>query len=205
MTRTYAIAAAAGLAALLGGVASRVWFAPSNDGKYAQCGEGQAIGASIGGPFTLVDQKGTTVTEKDVLKGPALVYFGYTFCPDVCPLDAQRNADAVDILAKKGLEVTPVFITIDPARDTPQVLADWTSAIHPKMIGLTGTPEQIKAVSAAYKTYYKQQSSDDENYLMDHSIYTYLMLPDIGFAEFFDRDIPADKLAEKVGCFLNAS
>jgi protein SCO1 len=205
MTRTYAIAAAAGLAALLGGVASYVWFAASNDGKYAQCGEGQAIGASIGGPFTLVDQKGTTVTEKDVLKGPALVYFGYTFCPDVCPLDAQRNADAVDILAKKGLEVTPVFITIDPARDTPQVLADWTSAIHPKMIGLTGTPEQIKAVSAAYKTYYKQQSSDDENYLMDHSIYTYLMLPDIGFAEFFDRDIPADKLAEKVGCFLNAS
>ncbi len=205
MTKTYAIAAAAGIAALLGGVAGYVLFAGSSDSKYAECGSGQAVGASIGGPFTLVDQTGATVTEKTVLKGPALVYFGYTFCPDVCPLDAQRNADAADILALKGLDVTPVFITIDPDRDTPQVLADWTSAIDPKMIGLTGSPEQIKAVSVAYKTYYKQQPSDDENYLMDHSIYTYLMLPDIGFAEFFDRDISAETLAEKVGCFLTAS
>ena len=161
-------------------------------------------GGAIGGPFTLIDQSGATVTDKDVLKKPSLVYFGYTFCPDVCPLDAQRNADAVDILAEQGLDVTPVFITIDPARDTPQVLADWTSAISPKMIGLTGSAEQIKAVSAAYKTYYKQQPASDENYLMDHSIYTYLMLPDAGFVEFFDRDIAADKMAAKVGCFLNA-
>ena len=205
MTKAYAIAAVAGIAALLGGVAGYVLFAETGEGKYAECGEGQAIGASIGGPFTLVDQTGAKVTDKTVLKGPALVYFGYTFCPDVCPLDAQRNADAVDILAQKGLAVTSVFITIDPARDTPKVLADWTFAIDPKMIGLTGTPDEIKAVSTVYKTYYKQQPSSDDNYLMDHSIYTYLMLPDIGFAEFFDRDMPADKLAEKVGCFLNAS
>ena len=157
MTKTFAIAAAAGIAALLGGAAGYVLFAKPTSEKYAQCDTGQAIGASIGGPFTLVDQTGATVTEKTVLKGPALVYFGYTYCPDVCPLDAQRNADAVDILSQKGLAVTPVFITIDPARDTPQVLADWTSAIHPKMIGLTGTPEQIKAVSVAYKTYYKKR------------------------------------------------
>ena len=111
----------------------------------------------------------------------------------------------VDILAEKGFDVTPVFITIDPARDTPQALADFTSAISPKMIGLTGSAEQVKAASVAYKTYYKQQPADDENYLMDHSIYTYLMLPDVGFVEFFDRDIAADKMADKVGCFLNAT
>lgn len=204
MTRIYAIAAAAGIAAILGASVGYIWFAGAENDKYTDCRDSQVAGGAIGGPFTLVDQAGATVTDKDVLKGPSLVYFGYTFCPDVCPLDAQRNADAVDILAQKGLDVTPVFITIDPARDTPQVLADWTSAISPKMIALTGSAEQVKAASVAYKTYYKQQSANDENYLMDHSIYTYLMLPDVGFAEFFDRDISAENLAERVGCFLNA-
>ena len=204
MTKTYAILAVVGIAALLGGTAGYIWFAGQGQNKYAHCASGQVAGGAIGGPFTLVDQTGTTVTDKEVLKKPSLVYFGYTFCPDVCPLDAQRNADAVDILAQKNIDVTPVFITIDPGRDTPQVLADWTSAISPKMIGLTGTADQIKAVSEAYKTYYKQQPASDENYLMDHSIYTYLMLPDAGFVEFFDRDITADKMADKVACFINA-
>lgn len=204
MTKSYAIAAVVGLAALLGGTAGYIWFAGSGGGKYAQCTAGQVAGGTIGGPFTLVDQTGATVTDKEVLKKPSLVYFGYTFCPDVCPLDAQRNADVVDILAEKGLDVTPVFITIDPTRDTPKVLAEWTAAISPKMIGLTGSEDQVKAASVAYKTYYKKQPSGDENYLMDHSIYTYLMLPDVGFVEFFDRDIAADKMADRVGCFLNA-
>lgn len=205
MTKIYAIAAVAGIAALLGGTAAYVWFAAPSGEKYSECTSGQVAGGAIGGPFTLVDQTGATVTDAEVLKKPSLVYFGYTFCPDVCPLDAQRNADVVDILAEKGYDVTPVFITIDPARDTPQVLADFTSAISPKMIGLTGSAEQVKAVSAAYKTYYKQQPADDENYLMDHSIYTYLMLPDVGFVEFFDRDIAANKMADKVSCFLSAA
>lgn len=204
MTRIYAIVGAAALAALLGGSAGYIWFSATGDDKYAQCREGQVAGGAIGGPFTLVDQTGTTVTDKEVLKKPSLVYFGYTFCPDVCPLDAQRNADAVDILAEMGLDVTPVFITIDPARDTPKALAEFTSAISPKMIGLTGSAEQVKAASVAYKTYYKQQPASDDTYLMDHSIYTYLMLPDIGFAEFFDRDITAENLADRVGCFVNA-
>lgn len=204
MTRGFAIVAAVGIAALLGGTAGYVWFHDAGADKYAQCRDSQVAGGTIGGAFTLVDQTGKTVTDKDVLKNPALVYFGYTFCPDVCPLDAQRNADAVDILAQKGLEVTPVFISIDPARDTPKVLADFTSAISPKMIGLTGSADQVKAASVAYKTYYKQQPAADENYLMDHSIYTYLMLPDIGFAEFFDRDMTAETMADRVGCFLNA-
>ena len=204
MTRIYAIVGAAALAALLGVSAGYKWFFATGDDKYAQCREGQVAGGAIGGPFTLVDQTGTTVTDKEVLKKPSLVYFGYTFCPDVCPLDAQRNADAVDILAEMGLDVTPVFITIDPARDTPKALAEFTSAISPKMIGLTGSAEQVKAASDAYKTYYKQQPASDDTYLMGHSIYTYLMLPDIGFAEFFDRDITAENLADRVGCFVNA-
>ena len=144
MTRIYAIVGAAVLAALLGVSAGYKWFFATGDDKYAQCREGQVAGGAIGGPFTLVDQTGTTVTDKEVLKKPSLVYFGYTFCPDVCPLDAQRNADAVDILAEMGLDVTPVFITIDPARDTPKALAEFTSAISPKMkIGRASCRERV--------------------------------------------------------------
>lgn len=205
MPKIYAIAAAAGIAALLGGTAGSLWFLGSSDDPLAKCRGGQVAGGAIGGPFTLVDKTGATVTEKEVLKKPSLVYFGYTFCPDVCPLDAQRNAEAVDILAEKGLDVTPVFITIDPARDTPAVLADFTAAVHPKMVGLTGSADQVKAASVAYKTYFKQQPAEDEYYLMDHSTFTYLMMPNVGFVEFFDRDIPADQMAEKVACFVNAS
>lgn len=205
MTMGYTVAAATLLAAMLGGTAGYIWFAGSGGDKYAACTSGQVAGGAIGGPFTLVDQTGATVTDKDVMKKPSLVYFGYTFCPDVCPLDTQRNAEAVDILAQKGFDVTPVFITIDPARDTPEALADFSEAISPKMVALTGTPEQVKAASVAYKTYYKQQPAEDGNYLMDHSTYTYLMLPETGFVDFFDRDIAADKMAERVGCFLNAA
>ncbi len=202
MTRIYAIAAAAGIAALLGGTAGYVWLAQSSNDPLDKCRGGRVAGGAIGGPFTLLDETGTTVTEKDVLKEPSLVYFGYTFCPDVCPLDNQRNADAVDILEEKGLSVTPIFISIDPARDTPAVMAEYTDAIHPKMIGLTGSADQVKAASVAYKTYFKQQPAEDEYYLMDHSTFTYLMLPGTGFAEFFDRDVTADKIADTVACFL---
>lgn len=205
MTRLYATVAAAALAAILGGTAGYIWFGTSSDDPLANCRNGQIAGGSIGGPFTLVNQTGATVTDKEVLRAPALVYFGYTFCPDVCPLDNARNAEAVDLLAGKGLAVTPVFITIDPARDTPEVMADYATAIHPGMIALTGTAEQVKTASLAYKTYYKQQPAEDEYYLMDHSTFTYLMLPNVGFVEFFDRDITADKMAEQVACFINAS
>ena len=204
MTRLSAVLAAAGIAALLGGTAGFILMSDTSNDPYANCRQGQVAGGAIGGPFTLVDQTGATVTEKDVLKEPSLVYFGYGFCPDVCPLDNARNAQAVDILEERGLSATPVFITIDPARDTPEAMAEYVAAIHPKMIGLTGSAEQVKAASQAYKTYYKQQPAEDDYYLMDHSTFTYLMLPDAGFVEFFDRDVTADKLADQVACFIEA-
>ena len=205
MTRLYATIAAAALAAVMGVTASKIWLGGNDDDRFSACRQGQVAGGTIGGPFTLIDQTGATVTDKDVLQEPSLVYFGYGFCPDVCPLDNARNAQVVDILEEQGLSATPVFITIDPARDTPAVMADYAAAIHPKMIGLTGSPEQVKAASVAYKTYYRQQPADDEFYLMDHSTFTYLMLPDQGFVEFFDRDATADVMAAQVACFIGAS
>jgi len=132
------------------------------------------------------------------------VFAGFTFCPDVCPMDAARNADAVDLLAEKGYDVTPVFISIDPDRDTPEVVRDFTENLHPKMIGLTGSLDQVKAASQAYKTYFRKQDGDPEFYLVDHSTFTYLVLPGHGFVEFFRRDDTAEAIAERTACFIEA-
>jgi protein SCO1/2 len=201
------IAGLAGLA-VVGLIAASVLYIlqPAGDDQFAQCRGGAVGGGAIGGPFTLTDENGKTVTDKDVITGPTLVYFGYTFCPDVCPLDAARNAEAVDILESDGKIVTPVFISFDPERDTPEVLRDFTDAMHPRMIGLTGTPDQVKAASAAYKTFYqKQVDGDPKYYLMDHSTFSYLMMPEVGFVDFFDRDISAANMAKKLGCFVDAA
>lgn len=204
MLKLYAGLAATAVVGLLAGTLYTVYGNRSDD-IFAQCRSGQVAGGAIGGPFTLVDENGKTVTETEVFTKPSLVYFGYTFCPDVCPLDNARNADAVDLLDGMGLDVTPVFISIDPERDTPEVMLDFTDNLHQRMIGLTGTPEQVKAASQAYKTYYKKQEDGGEYYLMDHSTFTYLVLPGSGFAEFYQRDTTPEAIAESVSCFVKAA
>lgn len=203
MNRTYAIAAAAIVIASLA-VTWLLTVGGGSDDRFAQCRAGQVAGgtAAIGGPFELVNSKGETVTDKDVITGPSLLYFGYTFCPDVCPLDTSRNAEAVDILEERGHMVTPIFISIDPDRDTPEVVGEFAFNLHERMVGLTGSPEQVKAASKAYKTYYKAQDKSDEYYLVDHSTFSYLVLPDYGFVEFFKRDETPEQMADRIGCFL---
>ncbi len=204
MTRLYAILALVVLAVGLGTMWLLTRGAGTND-KFAQCRSGSIAGgtAAIGGPFELLNDKGETVTDTDVITEPTLVYFGYTFCPDVCPFDMSRNAEAVDILAERGQSVTPLFISIDPDRDTPEVVADYAFNLGGKTIALTGSPEQVKAASQAYKTYYKAHDKSDEYYLVDHSTFTYLVTPEDGFLEFFKRDDTAEQMADKVGCFLD--
>ncbi len=175
--------------------------------RFADCRQSQVSGGagSIGGPFTLTDQDGNTVTQADVITGPTLLYFGYTFCPDVCPLDNARNAEATDILEERGIDVTPVFISVDPDRDTPDVLQSYTENLHPRMIGLTGSEDQIRAATGAYKAYFKIQPAADEFYLVDHSTFTYLVLPEAGFVEFFRRETTADEMADRIACFVDAA
>ena len=204
MTKLYAGVAAAAVLVGLGMTGAYVYLNRASD-PFAQCRGGQVAGGDIGGPFTLVDQTGKTVTETEVITKPSLVYFGYTFCPDVCPLDNQRNAEAVDILEERGIEVTPVFISVDPKRDTPEALAGFAEAIHPRMIALTGSDEQVKAASQAYKTYYRVQDPTEEYYLVDHSTFTYLMMPGLGFMDFFKRETTPDEMAEKISCFVNGA
>ncbi len=202
MTKLYAGVASLAVLALLGGTYFAVQGNQSSD-PFVECRGGAIGGGAIGGPLSLVNAQGATVTDADIFTKPSLVYFGYTFCPDVCPMDNARNAEAVDILEETGLDVQPVFITIDPARDTAEVVGDFASNLHPKMIGLTGSEDQIKAASQAYKTYYKKQDSTDEFYLVDHSTFTYLVLPKIGFVDFFKREDTADQMAQRVACFVD--
>ena len=201
---------------VLAGFLCAIWLATSPIGAFLQpkddlftdCRSTRIIGGAgtIGGAFSLINQDGETVSDKDVITEPSLVYFGYTFCPDICPLDSARNADAVDLLALQDISATPIFISIDPKRDTPEVIAEFTKWLHPKMIGLPGTAAQIKAASKAYRTYYKVHDKEDEDfYLVDHSTMTYLMLPEHGFVEFFRRDESANSLAEKAACFISRS
>ena len=206
MIRLFAIAAVVVMLGLIG-VVYLITMRGNPDDQFAQCRAGQVAGgkATIGGPFTLVSETGETVTEKEVVDQPALIYFGYTFCPDVCPMDVARNAVAVEILEERGEIVKPVFISIDPKRDTPQVVDDFTANLHPRMLGLTGSAEQIKAASKAYRTYYRAHDADDEYYLVDHSTMSYLVLPETGFAEFFRRDTDPEQMADQIQCFLEAS
>ena len=190
-------------------VSSEYWpFSSKDSDQFAKCRSNTITGVigSIGGPFTLIDHKGATVTDTDVITEPSLIYFGYTFCPDVCPLDTARNGEVVDILAQIGKSATPIFISIDPKRDTSEVMAEYSEWIHPKMKGLTGSQEQVKAASKAYRTYYKLHPDEGNGYyLVDHSTMTYLVLPEHGFMEFFRRDQSAEKVAEKVACYIKNS
>jgi len=139
-------------------------------------------GASIGGPFSLVDQDGAPFTERDLLGQYAIVYFGYTYCPDVCPVDLQKLMrglaafDKTDPVA--AARVQPVFISVDPARDTPSVLKAFVASFGPRLIGLTGSEEQIAAATKAYAaSYRKVEGSRPDAYLMAHSQIAYLMGP----------------------------
>jgi protein SCO1/2 len=147
-------------------------------------------GTGIGGPFTLTDQNGKTVTDADFRGKYMLIYFGYTYCPDMCPTGLQSMAHALDDLGPDAKKVAPLFITIDPARDTPAKMKQYAANFHPDIIGLTGTPEQIAAVAKAYQVYYaKGEQVDEHDYIMDHSSLIYLMRPDGSFVTTFDEEV----------------
>lgn len=204
MQKVYAMAGAAVLATLLIGTGIAVWMQRSAD-PLAECRGATVAGGQIGGPFTLLDGAGQAVTDQQVLAKPSLVYFGYSFCPDVCPLDNARNAAVAEDLAKSGHQVTPIFISVDPKRDTPQVMADYAANISPLMVGLTGTPDQVAAAAKAYKVYYNVPDATDPYYTVEHTTFTYLMLPGRGFVDLFTRDDTEEDMTRRVGCYLDKS
>ena len=202
MPKFYASVAAIALAALLGWEGYRALQSQSAD-AFAECRSGAVAGGEIGGPFTLTDTKGNAVTDATLLAKPALIYFGYASCPDVCPLDNARNTEAVALLAAQGLDVTPVFITVDPTRDTQAILADYAENFE-GLLALTGSQAQTDAAAKTYKVYFQMPEKRDPGYMVDHTTMTYLMLPKVGFVDFFQRDATAQDMADKTACFLKA-
>ncbi|CAK9139973.1 unnamed protein product [Ilex paraguariensis] len=155
--------------------------------------------AAIGGPFNLVDHNGRSVTDKDFLGKWTLIYFGFTHCPDICPDELQKLATAVDkIKEKAGIEIVPVFISVDPERDTVEQVGEYVKEFHPSLIGLTGAPEEIKKAARAYRVYYMKTEEEGSDYLVDHSIVMYLMDPKMEFVKFFGKNNNVNTLSDGV-------
>lgn len=160
-------------------------------------GSGRAL---VGGPFSLVDQTGQRVTDADFRGHYMLVFFGYTFCPDVCPVELQTMSDALDQLDQKTAErIQPIFITTDPERDDVAALAEYVPLFHPRLIGLTGTDEEVRNAARAYRVYYqKVEDETSGSYLMDHSAIIFLMGPEGEYVSHFSPGITADAMATRL-------
>jgi len=154
----------------------------------------------IGGDFTLTSHTGQRVRDADFRGRLMLVYFGYTFCPDVCPAELQVMADALDRLGPDAERVAPLFITVDPERDTRHVLADYVPFFHQRLVGLTGTPDEIAAAAKAYRVYYASAESGEEDgaYLMDHTSLVYLMGRDGSYLRHFTAGTTAEEMAAAI-------
>jgi len=162
-----AIAVAAGATALWMGLALRAQV--------------QSGATKIGGPFTLVDDTGAQVSEADLKGKSTVMYFGYTFCPEVCPTTLTDLAQWMQMIGQDADRLNYVFVTVDPERDTPKVMHDYVSAFDPRIRGLTGTSEQIAKVTKEYGVYYKRIPTSDGGYVMDHSAVLYMMDPNVRF------------------------
>ncbi len=201
---------------LIGGAGVYVVSPPQQDNRPRATGK-----ALVGGPFELVTHTGKTVTDRDFRGRFMLVYFGYTFCPDVCPNDLSLITQALEELGEDAKKIVPLFITIDPERDTVAQMAEYVRNFHASLIGLTGTPAQIKQAARAYRVYYarppartasKQEATGeptadtpaktDGDYIMDHSAITFLMGPDGRYLAHFAQGTAPDVMARRLRALI---
>jgi protein SCO1/2 len=161
--------------------------------------EASKSGAGIGGPFALTDKNGKTVTDQDFRGKLMMIYFGYTFCPDVCPTTLGIMGQALDKLTPdERKQVAPIFITVDPERDTPKVIGDYAANFAPDLIGLTGTPEAIQKVEHEYHVYAKKHEEKDGSYSMDHSSIIYLMGRDGQYRGILSGEVTVDQVVDGI-------
>ena len=157
--------------------------------------EGTAL---IGGPFSLVDTDGKRVTDKDFRGKLMLVFFGYTHCPDVCPTELQNMAEAIDKLGQTSSKIAPIFISVDPKRDTPEALTAYVKNFNPQIIGLTGSQDEVATAAKAYRVYFRKASNASEDYTVDHSAFVYLMDQQGKYLTHFTFNTPADTVVSVI-------
>ena len=161
--------------------------------------------ALIGGPFTLIGHDGKPVTDQAFRGKYMLVFFGFTHCPDICPAELQVMSAALDELGPKANEIIPIFITLDPERDTPQAVTDYVRNFGPRFVGLTGSPEQVAAAAKAYRVTYskfQEEGAKPDDYTIDHAALVYLMGKDGEYVNHFAYGTPAAKMAETLRRYL---
>ncbi len=184
------------------GVSALIAFAQIR-GIERQATASTVVADNFGGPFELTDHTGRAVTEKDFSGQWRLMYFGFTFCPAICPTELAKMTEVLNALGEKGEQITPIFITIDPERDTQKIMADYVSLFHPRLIGLTGTPDQIAEIAKAYKVYYaKVDDPTLSEYTMDHSSYIYLIDPQDNLHALYKIDQTADEVIADISARL---
>jgi cytochrome oxidase Cu insertion factor (SCO1/SenC/PrrC family) len=161
---------------------------------------------AIGGPFSLTDQSGKTRTDAEFRGQWMLVYFGFTHCPDICPTGLLSITQALDALGPTAKNLTPIFISLDPARDTPDALKPYLANFSPRLIGLTGSAKAVEAAAYAYKVYYSKQSmpNSELGYVINHSGFMYLMGPDGRYVAHFNHDIASAELAKNIAAAMAA-
>jgi cytochrome oxidase Cu insertion factor (SCO1/SenC/PrrC family) len=186
----------AALAGLIGGIAFIPGAVDTIFSKREPSSVGQAL---VGGPFELTNQDGRRVTDKDFRGRLMLVYFGFTYCPDICPAGLQVVTAAVEELGSKSDRVVPIFVTVDPERDTPEQMKQYISSFHKNFVGLTGSAEDIQKAAKAYRVYYRKvQDESLSDYTMDHTSFLYLMGADGQFITHFPHAVAPEKLAARL-------
>lgn len=185
----------------IGGLAAYFVTSGGKPGVPGAVSVGKAL---VGGPFSLVNHQGKRVTDKDFRGRHMLVLFGFTFCPDVCPSGLQVMSAALDKLGKKGEQVTPIFVSVDPERDTPAQLAQYVPSFHPRLVGLTGSAAEIDAAAKAYRVYYKKVRDEKSSaaYTFDHTALIYLMGPDGAYVAHFSHAAGVDAIVERLAKLL---
>jgi len=200
---------AIGFAVLMTGALAWQWNRMSQQSTATSGGTTASGTALIGGPFELLDQNGELRRESDFAGRNMLIYFGYTYCPDVCPSSLSVMTQALDILEERAPQkaqiIAPIFITVDPERDTVEAMKSYAEHFHPDMVALTGSSEQVAQAAKAYRVYYaKAEDEASGDYLMDHSSFIYLMGPDGSYLTHFAHNATPDSIAEDLERYVGS-
>ena len=142
------------------------------------------------------------ISRKQLIDKPSLIYFGYTYCPDICPFDLMRNAQVVELLKNENIKIKPIFITLDPKRDTLETLKEYTDFHHKDMIGLTGSNKEIDRIKKIFMIYSQMPNDTSGDYIINHSTFSYFILPDVGLVTYFTRKDKVEKMSNTIKCIL---
>ena len=180
------------------------YFDENKNLEFAACGVNTSFKSfkSFNDDFNLIHEDGFLTSRAQLIDQPSLIYFGYTYCPDICPFDLMRNSQVVELLKNENIKIKPIFITLDPKRDTLQTLKEYTDFHHDDMVGLTGSEDDIQKIKDIFMVYSQMPNDLSGDYILNHSTFTYFVLPEIGLTTYFTRKDKVKKISDTIKCIL---